>query len=63
MTDRTKTWLDVVKGLKEDELETFDLGKSKNKSKIEDSDKMSDSDELNHVKAKQTRRLPKMIPR
>ena len=53
---RTTTWSDVVKGLEEDESKTFDSHKSRNEMEIAYSDKMGDSDELNHVKVKQTRR-------
>ena len=44
-------WADVVEGLQEDESETADL--------VEE----SDSEEPNHIKARQTRRQPKTIPR
>ena len=37
-----------VKGMNEEESEAADLDKSKNESKIADSDKMSGSDEPNH---------------
>ena len=60
----TKTWSDVVKGLKkDDELETTISGKSGNESEIVDSNKWVDSDEPNFMKAKQTRRYPKSTPK
>ena len=54
---RTRTWSDVVKGLKEDELETSNSDKSGNESETTNSVEKSDSDELNHMKTKRTRRL------
>ena len=53
---RTKTWLNVVKGLEMDEeLETTDSDKSGNGSEISDSVEKFDSDEPNHLKAKRTK--------
>ena len=53
---RTKTWLDVVKGLKtEDELETTNSNKNGNGSETTDLVEQLDSEEPNQLKAKQTR--------
>ena len=61
---RTKTWLDVVKGLKkEEELETSNSDKSRNKSETFDSVKLYDSDKPNHMTAKRTRGQPKPTPK
>ena len=52
----------MVKGLKEDELETTDSDKSRNESEIPDSVKEFDLEEPNQLKAKRTRRQPKLTP-
>ena len=52
MKARTRTWYDMVKGLKdEDELETTNSDKSGNESEATDSVELFDSEELNHMKA------------
>ena len=51
----TRTWADMVKGLKEEELETSNLDKSMNVSETTDSVKKFDSEEPNHLKAKRTK--------
>ena len=48
---RTKTWLDVVKGLKEDELETTNSDKSENESETTHLVEKFDLREPNHMKA------------
>ena len=52
----TKTWADVVKGLKEDESKTTDSMKSWNESEPSDWIKEGDLDEPNHTKASCSRR-------
>ena len=49
---KTKTWSNVVKGLKEDELEKANSDKSGNGSETADSVEEFDSDEPNHLKVK-----------
>ena len=54
---------DVVKGLKiENELETTNLDNSGNESKTTDSGEMFDLEELDQLKATQTRRQRKSTP-
>ena len=56
MKSKTRTWSDVVKGLKvEDELETANSDKCWNKSEATDSKEEFDLEELNQQKAKRTR--------
>ena len=50
----------MVKGLKEDELETSNSDKSGNESETTNSVEKSDSEEPNHMKAKRTRRQLKL---
>ena len=51
----TRTWLDVVEGLEEDELETTDSDKSGIELETADLVERHDSSELNHMEAKLTR--------
>ena len=55
---KTRTWADVVKGRKKDELETTDLVKSQCELDAVDSIEMFNLEELNRL-GKQTRRQPK----
>ena len=55
MKARTRTWADVVKGLKEGESETTDSDKTEDESKTVDSVQEVDSGESNHMKARWTR--------
>ena len=55
----TRTWADMVKGLKEEELETSNLDKSMNVSETTDSVEQFDSNESNHMEAKRIKRQPK----
>ena len=60
---KTQTWFDVVKGLEvKDELETTNLDKRGNESGIAYSVEMFDSEDLNQLKAKRTRRQRKSTP-
>ena len=52
----TRTWADMVKGLKEEELETSNLDKSMNVSETTDSVEQFYSNESNHMKANWTKR-------
>ena len=52
-------WSNVVKGLKEDELETTNSDEIGNGSKTVDPIERSDMIEMDHKKSKQTRMQPK----
>ena len=60
MKARTRTWSDVVKGLKQDELETSNMVESGIRSDIAYAINSIDTDETYHVKAKMTRMQPKL---
>ena len=55
MKAKTWTWSDVVKGLKEEELEKANSDKWGNGSEITNSVEHFDSDESNHLKVKRTK--------
>ena len=59
MKAMTRTWSDVVKGRKEDELEITNSHKSGNELEIADSIEKCDLEEPNCMKAKWTTRQPK----
>ena len=59
---RTKTWSDVVEGLKEEEFETTNSDKRGNELRTIDSTEDFDSGESNHMEAKRTRGQRKFTP-
>ena len=56
MEKKARTWVDIAKRLKEDELETTNSVESRNRSETINPIERSDRDEMDHVKAMRRKR-------